>query len=412
MTSPELLAPAGSFESLRAAVKAGCDAVYFGISDFNMRSSASVNFTIEDLPEVTKFCKENNVKTYLTVNTILYNEDLAKMREIIDAAKEAGINAIIIADVASMLYARKIGMEVHVSTQLSISNLESLKFYSHYADRVILARELNLSQIKEISEQIKKLKIKGPKGNLIKIEAFAHGALCVAVSGRCAMSLYSVNTSANKGKCIQNCRRAYKVTDTETGLEMRVDNNYVFSSADLCTIGMLPELIEAGVNSLKIEGRGRPADYVFTVIKAYREALDSIKNGTYTDKKIIKWNENLKTVFNRGLSPGLYMGIDFVKWSGIYGSKATKEKILIGIVEKYYPKINVAQVLIQAGNIIKTGEQFLITGQSTGLVKCKLDKFMVEDKEVNTAKQGDVVTFEVSERVRKGDKFFVFRDRK
>lgn len=288
MKSIELLAPAGSFSALSAAINAGCDAVYFGIADFNMRATAAANFTVEDLPEIVVQCKPKNIRTYVTVNTVLYDADLEKMREIVDAVKAAGVDAIIAADMATILYARKQGVEVHISTQLSVSNIENVKFYAQYSDRIVLARELSLEQVAEICNEIKELNITGPSGRLVEIEVFGHGALCVAVSGRCAMSLYCYGTSANRGQCTQICRRKYKVTDVETGQELLVDNNYVMSTSDLCTIGMLDELKKAGISVLKIEGRGRGAEYVDTVIRTYRQALEALETGEYTQENIKK----------------------------------------------------------------------------------------------------------------------------
>jgi len=412
MKKPEILAPAGSFETLQAAINAGADAVYFGIADFNMRATAAKNFTLGDLPEIVQICRKAKVKTYVTVNTLLYNNELEKMRKIIDAIKRIGISAIIAADMATIEHAREKGVEIHISTQLSISNTESLKFYSQFADRVVLARELSLEQVKKIVEDIKEQKIKGPGGKLVEIEVFTHGALCVAVSGRCAMSLYCYNRSANRGKCTQMCRRRYKITDIETGKELEVDNNYVLSPADLCTIGMLPELIDAGVNVLKFEGRGRPPEYVDTVIRTYRQALEAIEKGEYGEDKIKEWTKELKKVYNRGFSTGLYMGRKGDEWAGIHGSKATQEKLLIGVVQKYYPKIQVIQIEIQAKSTIKEGEKFIITGPTTGIIKGKLAKMQIDEKLVKEATQNNVITFKIKGQARKNDKFFVVRKRK
>ena len=407
----EVLAPAGTFESLTAAIKAGCDSVYFGISDMNMRATAAANFNFDDLDKIVKICKKNNIKSYVTVNTLLYDDEIEKMHKIVDTVKKAGANAIIAADMATVLYARSIGVEVHISTQLSISNIESVKFYSQFSDRMVLARELTLEQVKSICDEINKQDIRGPKGDLVEIEVFAHGALCVAVSGRCAMSLYCYNTSANRGRCTQICRRKYKVVDADTGSELVVDNNYVMSSGDLSTIGFLDKIVDAGVSVLKFEGRGRAPEYVDTVIRTYKEALKSIEDGSYTDDKIEKWNKDLESVFNRGLTNGYYMGRRFDEWSGVSGSKATNEKVLIGTVEKYYPKAKIAQVLIEAKEDIMKGEEYIIIGKTSGVVKGKLDDVLANDKPAAVIHQGDVVTFKVPERVYKGDKFFVWRRR-
>ena len=407
----EILAPAGSFDSMNAAINAGCNAIYFGISDMNMRASAAVNFGIEDIPEIVKICKEKYIKTYITLNTLLYDSDIEKMHNIIYAIKDSGINAIIAADMSTILYARKNNIEVHISTQLSISNIDTLKFYSQFSDRVVLARELTIEQVKEICNEIKKQNITGPKGNLVEIEVFAHGALCVAVSGRCSMSLYCYNTSANRGKCTQICRRRYKITDIDSGKELKVDNNYVMSSSDLCTIGMLDELVDSGVKVLKFEGRGRSPEYVDTVIRTYKEALKAIEEGNYTEENIAKWNKELGTVFNRGLSQGFYMGRKMDEWAGVHGSKATKEKIQIGNVEKFYPRIGIAQVVVKAKEQIKQGEEFVIIGDKTGVVKGKLKEIWIDDRLSEKAIQGEVFTFKINEAVRENDKFYAWRDR-
>lgn len=411
MKLPKILAPAGAFDSLQAALDAGADEVYFGIANFNMRATAARNFTFEDLSEIVYRCKEKGVKTCLTLNIVMYNDDLVTMRKVADLAKENGVDALICADMSAILYANSIGMETHISTQVSVSNTESLKFYSQFADRIVLAREVDLPRMKEIAEDIKNQDIRGPKGDLVEIEVFAHGALCVAVSGRCAMSLYCSNTSANKGKCSQVCRRKFKVIEESTGQELKVDNNYVMSSSDLCTIGMLPELIEAGASVLKFEGRGRPPEYVDTVISCYHEALESINNGDYDDEKIISWNKRLGTVFNRGFSKGFYMGRKEDEWAGIHGSRATKEKFLLGQVVRYYPKIKVVEVKVTAKDEINEGEEIIITGDKTGIVKGKVEGMLLDEKPIKVAKQKDVITFKLEDKVREKDKFYVMRKR-
>ncbi|MFC1780443.1 peptidase U32 family protein [Patescibacteria group bacterium] len=415
----EILAPAGSWESLRAAVNAGCNSVYLGIADFNMRATAARNFKTQELPEIVKYCHEHDVRVYVTVNTLLYNDELDKMRKVVDAVCESKADAVIAADMATIQYLQGKNIETHISTQLSISNTESLKFYSQFADRFVLARELDLKQIKEIVNDIKKLKIKGPKGELVKVEVFAHGAMCTAVSGRCGMSVFCTGLSANRGKCSQACRRKYKIIDTETEQELVVDNNYVMSAADLCTIGMLLELVETGVHALKIEGRGRPPEYVDTVVKVYKEALGAIESDIYSDKKAKQWRKELKAVFNRGQSTGLYMGKKFTEWAGVRGSKATREKFKIGVVEKYFPKIKVAQVKILAKDTIRNGEEFYITGENTGFVKGVLKNIVkhvgLKQKKLGKrigAKQGDIVTFKVPKRVRRNDTFYIVRGRR
>jgi putative protease len=431
----EILAPAGSWESMQAAIDAGADSVYLGIADFNMRATAAKNFDISELSDIVKLTHENEVKVFVTVNTVLYDDDLDTMRKVIDECKKAKVDAVICSDMAAIQCARKKRLSVHISTQLSVSNIESLKYYSQFADRVILARELDLKQIKRIVTDINRYSIKGPGGKLVEVEIFAHGAMCVAVSGRCWMSLFGQGTSANRGKCSQKCRRRYKVIDIDTDQEMIVDNNYVMSAADLCTIGMLLEIVDTGISALKFEGRGRPPEYVDTVIRTYREALSAIEKGKYNEKNIKKWRKELKTVFNRGQSEGLYRGIEFAKWAGTHGSKATKERFLIGKVDKYFPKAEVAQVTITSKNpttgkksgVIKEGEQYMIIGKTTGLVKGKLRGAIKHEgsgqspeptegrrKTLNQrfgARQGDVITFKVEKKVRKNDEFYVVRDR-
>ncbi|MBD3329565.1 U32 family peptidase [Candidatus Dojkabacteria bacterium] len=434
---PEILAPAGSFASLTAAIKAGADSVYLGVADFNMRATAAKNFKIRDLSEIVERCHKNNAKVFLTVNTIFYNNELSKMREIIDSAIDTGVDAIIAADMAAIQYAREKKISVQISTQLSISNTESLRFYSQYADRVVLARELDLDQIRQIKDDISSQQICGPGEKLVELELLAHGALCVAVSGRCGMNLFCgseaemdtdtdsnsgaarsldkgkikmIDTSANRGKCTQICRRKFKVIDEISKKELQIDNNFVMSSADLCTIGMLPELISSGADVLKIEGRGRPAEYVMTVVSVYREALEAIYNETYSTAKVEKWRARLNTVFNRGQSAGMYRGASFARWAGIAGSRATTRKKLSGIVEKYYPRIQVAQVLIRGGYNVSRGDKFLISGDNTGAVFGTISGMMVDDQEIDEANQGDVITFKVNEPVRKGDDFYLIEE--
>ncbi len=406
----ELLAPAGSFETLESAINAGADAVYLGIGNLNMRATAAMNFTLNDLPEIRKRTKKAGVKVYITLNTVIYNSELKEIDKILDKIKANNIDAIIASDMAVITKARELGIEVHISTQLSISNTRALEFYAQFADRIVLARELQLPQIKKISEDIQSKKIKGPKGRLVELEAFVHGAMCVAVSGRCAMSLYHYNRSANRGQCVQMCRRKYKVTDIETGKEMVIDNNYVMSAADLCTVGMLKELLESGINVLKIEGRGRSADYVDTVVKTYREVLTSLKNNTYTKAKIKLWNDDLKTVYNRGQSPGFYLGRRIDEWA--YGSdnKAIGKKVHIGKVLHFYPKINVAEILIQADDVLKEGDKFMIVGPTTGILKGVVKNMLLDNIKVQKAKQQDVITLKVSKRVRTNDQVFIKRN--
>ncbi len=406
----KILAPAGNWSSLKTAVEAGADSVYFGIANFNMRATASKNFQMEDLPEIAKYCNDKNIETCVTVNTIMYDNDLETMRAVIDATKEAGCSAVIVADTAALMYANEVGIPAYISTQVSVSNIESIKFFSKYTDRIILARELHLEQVKDIVEQIKEQNITGPSGNLIEIEIFGHGALCVAVSGRCAMSLYCYDSSANKGKCTQICRRKFKVTDMETGQELAVDNNYVMSPKDLSTIGMLPEIIDSGAVILKLEGRGRPPEYVHTVVTCYKEAIQSVIDNTYTQEKVLDWNTRLGTVFNRGMSTGLYMGRHMDEWANGAGNQATKEKTLVGRVINYFSKQSVAYIRIEADVEIKEGEEYLISGETTSLVKGTFENMQLDDKSFSTAKQGDEFTMKVNGTVRKNDSVFVFRD--
>ena len=405
----KILAPAGNWSSLKTAVEAGADSVYFGIADFNMRATASKNFQMEDLPEIAKYCGEKNVETCVTVNTIMYNSDLETMRKVIDATKESGCSAVIVADVAALMYANEVGIPAYISTQVSVSNIEGIKFFSKYTDRIILARELSLVQVKEIVEQIKKENITGPSGKLVEIEIFGHGALCVAVSGRCAMSLHCYDSSANKGKCTQVCRRQFKVTDIETGKELVVDNNYVMSPKDLSTIGLLPEVIDSGAVILKLEGRGRPPEYVDTVVRCYKEAIQSIVDGTYSEEKVNSWNESLGTVFNRGMSSGMYMGRNWDEWANGSGNQATKEKTLIGRVIHHFPKAEVAYIKVEGNVEVKEGEEYLITGDTTGLVKGVFENMQLDEKSFKSVKQGDEFTIKVNKKVRKGDSVFVFR---
>jgi U32 family peptidase len=410
LKAPLILAPAGSKASLVAAVEAGCDEVYFGIDTMNMRASAAKNFTLENLQDTVDYCHENGVKTCVTVNTLMYNEDLDKMKEIIDAIKETQVDAAICADMATVMYAREKDVDVHISTQLSVSNTENLKFYAQYSDRVVLARELTLEQVAQICQDIEDQDIRGPKGELVEIEVFAHGAICVAVSGRCSMSLYNYNTSANRGQCGQSCRREYKITDVDSGKELVVDNNYVMSAADLCTIGMLDKLVESGVAVLKFEGRGRAPEYVDLVIRTYREALIAISDGSYTPAKIQEWNKNLGTVFNRGRSAGFYMGRQVEEWAGVNSGKASKKKEFAGKVERYYPKLHVVEIKVQGNVEFKKGDDYFIIGSTTGVVKGKVTDIMIDEKFVKSAKQGDVITFKVDERVRGGDDFSLWLD--
>ncbi|HCW32923.1 TPA: collagenase-like protease [Candidatus Peregrinibacteria bacterium] len=406
---PELMAPVGSFASLNAALNAGADSVYFGIDKMNMRARAANNFTLENVAEVVQKCRKRRVKTYLTINIVLYDEDLDLMRIVINRAKDAGIDAIIASDMSAILYARTVGMGVHASTQLSISNIESVCYFAQFADTIVLARELSLPMIKKIVQFIERKSITGPGGNLVRIEVFAHGALCVSQSGRCHLSLFQHNASANRGMCLQTCRRKYRIHEEETGHELILDNNFVLSPADLCTIGFLDQLVDSGISVLKIEGRGRSADYVDCVVRTYREALGAIKDGQYTVKNIQKWENQLKKVFHRGLGSGYYLGKPLTDLSGTYGSQATEEKIFVGKIIHYYPKIKVAELEVQA-NEIKVGDQFVVEGDSTGVVWGRIDELRVDDRLVKKVFPKCVVTLGIK-AVRRSDKFYLVRKR-
>src|SRR3989344_1897145 len=414
----EIMAPAGNFKSLAAAINAGADSVYFGVGTLNMRARGALNFNIKDLKKIAKICKENNVKTYLTVNIVFYDEELKEMRELIDSAKKAGIDAVIAHDMSVISYANKVGMPVHISTQANISNIEAVKYYSKFAGVVVLARELNLEQIKKIYDEIKKQNIKGPSGELVKIEAFVHGALCVSISGKCYMSLAKYNHSANRGDCFQVCRRGYKVTDEEDGSELEIDNKYVMSPKDLSTIAGVDRMIDSGIRVFKIEGRGRGEEYVAVTTKCYKEAVQAVRGGNYNEEKIKKWQERLNQVFNRGFwEGGYYMGEKTEEWSGAYGSKATKQKFYLGKAKHYYPKSGVGEFLIEAGDYkIKVGDKILISGKSTGVVECKVEEIYVHNnkgaKKVSEAGKGEVITIEVPSKINKGDELYLWADRK
>lgn len=401
----ELLAPAGSYESLHAAINAGCDAVYFGLAGFNMRENSAAAFTIENLKEIAQICHGKNVKCYLALNTLVYDYNMDQMKEVIDAVKDSKIDAVISFDLSTIEYAREIDVEVHISTQHSISNIGAVKLFSRWADRMVLARELTLEQIKHITDQIKKEDIRGPKGNLVEIEIFIHGAMCVAVSGRCGMSLYMYNTSANCGKCSQPCRRDYTVTDKATGKQLDVENEYVMSTEDLCTIGMLDEILNSGAVSLKIEGRGRAPEYVDTVVRCYKEAIDSIKDESFTDEKVENWNGRLEKVFNRGLSEGFYRGKAFKYWSKRSNSKATQKREFVGEVIRFYPDLSVAEFKIQASDL-NDGQECIITGKTTGVVRLNSTDIRLDEKKVEHTKQGEIVTFVVPSRVQRGDRLY------
>ena len=399
------MAPVGSKESLVAAIQSGADSVYFGIGRLNMRSHSANHFTIDDLNYIARMCNRKGIKTYLTVNTVIYGDDLGTMREIIDAAKTAGISAVIASDVAVMIRCREIGMEVHLSTQLNISNIEALKFYAQFADVVVLARELNMEQVAEINRQIIEQNIIGPGGELVRIEMFCHGALCMAISGKCYMSLHDANRSANRGECVQICRRSYTVTDNETGTQLEIDNKYIMSPKDLKTVRFIDQMMNAGVRVFKIEGRARGPEYVQTVVSCYKEAIASVLNGTFSENKKDEWDERLASVFNRGFWDGYYQGQTMGEWTRNYGNKATEKKVLVGKVIKYFSRLGVAEISVEASEI-SVGEKILITGTTTGIMNFRADEIRYELEPVEKAEKGWRVFIPVPRKVRPNDKIY------
>ena len=405
MQDIELMAPAGNFESLQAALDHGANSVYFGVEQLNMRARASINFSLDDLPEISKRCQEKGVRTYLTLNTIIYDHDLSIVKTLINKAKESGITAVIAMDQAVIMAAREVGMEVHISTQINITNIETVKFYALFADTMVLSRELSLRQVKKITEQIEKEQIKGPSGKLVEIEIFGHGALCMAVSGKCYMSLHSYNSSANRGACKQNCRKKYTVIEQETGFEMEIDNEYIMSPKDLCTIDILDQVADAGIKVLKIEGRGRAPEYVAKVISCYREAIDSLETGTYQKEKTIAWMQELEKVYNRGFWNGYYLGQKLGEWSIGSGSHATQKKVYIGKGTHFFPKPQIGEFKIEAYDI-SVGDTILITGPTTGAKKLEVNDMMVNDKKLDKGSKGDLVTIPLGFRIRPSDKLY------
>ena len=401
----EIMAPVGSRESLAAAIQAGADSIYFGIEKLNMRAHSASTFTIDDLREIAATCNEHGIKTYLTVNTIIYNEDIPLMHEIVDAAKEAGISAVIASDVAVMTYCNKVGQEVHLSTQLNISNVEALKFYAQFADVVVLARELNMSQVAEVHRLAEEQNICGPSGQPVRIEMFCHGALCMAISGKCYLSLDNANRSANRGECIQLCRRSYTVTDNETGTQLEIDNKYVMSPKDLKTVRFIDKMMKSGGRVFKIEGRARGPEYVYTVVKCYKEAIQSVIDGTFTEEKKDQWDERLATVFNRGFWDGYYLGQKLGEWNKNYGSCATEKKVYVGKGVKYFSKLGVAEFAIEAADF-KKGDKLLITGPTTGVIYMNADEIRYDLEPVEEARKGQRVSMPVPAKVRPSDKLF------
>jgi U32 family peptidase len=409
MKKVELLAPAGSFEALAAALQAGADAVYFGIEQLNMRARASNNFVVEDLDEIVSRCHGQNVKAYLTVNTVLFNHDLTLMRRIVQAAKAAQVDAIIASDPAVMAYAKEVGMPVHISTQANVTNIEALSFYAHFGDLVVLARELSLKQVKEMAREIERRQIKGPSGNLVKLEIFAHGALCMAVSGKCYLSLHSHNASANRGACVQNCRRTYEVTDREDGTAYEIDNEYIMSAKDLCTIDFLDKIVDTGVAVVKLEGRARAADYVYTVTKCYKEALTAIAEGTYLPDKIEVWKQELDKVYNRGFWDGYYLGRKMGEWSDSYGSVATTKKIFVGKMTHFFNKISVGQFQMETQQL-KVGDEIMSIGSVSGVHQQKVTELRVEDQAVTTVEKGQVFSMPLEKPIKSGDRLYKIVD--
>jgi putative protease len=405
--SIELMAPAGNFESLQAALDHGADSVYFGVEQLNMRARASINFTLDDLPEIAKRCADKGVRSYLTLNTIIYDHDLSIIKTLLDAAKKAQITAVIAMDQAVIAYARQINMEIHISTQINITNIETVKFYAMFADTMVLSRELSLRQVKKIVEQIEKEQVKGPAGRLVEIEIFGHGALCMAVSGKCYLSLHSSNSSANRGACKQNCRKKYTVIDQETGFEIELDNEYMMSPKDLCTLDFLDQVADAGIKVLKIEGRGRAPEYVAKVIKTYREAIDAIDQGAFSADKVGVWMQELSKVYNRGFWSGYYLGQKLGEWSDQSGSSATQKKLYVGKGVHFFPKTNIAEFKIDAFDL-KVGDQLLVTGPTTGVKEFELTSMMVNDQPLENAKKGDSITIAVDFRVRPSDKLYKY----
>ncbi|PIQ79623.1 collagenase-like protease [Candidatus Peregrinibacteria bacterium CG11_big_fil_rev_8_21_14_0_20_41_10] len=410
MKKSEIMAPAGSFAAMAAAINAGCDSIYFGVEQLNMRARASDNFKVSDLAKVAKVAKEAGIKTYIALNTILYEHDLTLMKKIIDAAKAAGITAVIAADIAALQYAREVGQQVHASTQLSISNFDALKFYAQFCDVMVLAREVDLNMMKQICDQVKEQDIRGPNGELVKVEVFVHGALCIAQSGRCHMSILQTNTSAQRGACLQECRKKYRVIEEETGREMRIENEYILSPKDLCCIDFLDKLVDTGVTVFKIEGRGRSPQYVDAVVRCYREAVDAIAEGTYTKAKIKNWIERLKEVYNRGFCDGYYLGKPLPDWSGFSGNHATTERVFIGLVSHYFDKAKVAEIKLQA-QPLKIGDTLIIMGKTTGVVKADVTAIYNDDQPVENAKHPAVITVPIAEKVRRNDSVYLLRER-
>ena len=402
----EIMSPVGSYESLRAAIQGGANAVYFGVGKLNMRSRSAANFTVDDLGRICEIAHAAGVRTYLTVNTIIYNNEIAEMHALVDAAKAAGVSAVIASDMAVITYANRVGVEVHISTQCNVSNVEAVRYYAQFADVIVTARELPLRQVAEITQFIKDNDIRGPKGELVQVEVFAHGALCMSVSGKCYLSLDNYNYSANRGACLQVCRRGYIVKDKESDLELEIDNEYIMSPKDLCTIGFLDKVVKAGVRVLKIEGRGRSADYVRTVTECYREAVEAIADGTYSKEKIDGWMQRLATVFNRGFWDGYYLGRRLGEWSERYGSQATENKVYLGPVKNWFGRIGVAEVQLQTAETLRVGDEVMVTGETTGVYRATVEELRTDRDPVPEVHQGDCFSIKASETLHRGDKVY------
>ena len=404
----EIMAPVGSWESLVAAVQGGADAIYFGIEGLNMRAKSANNFTIDDMRHIAEYCHENGLKSYLTVNTVVFDNDLELMHSIVDAAKEARVSAIIAADMATILYARQIGVEVHISTQVNVSNSEAVRFYSQFADVMVLAREVDLEQVKHIHEAIVRDDIRGPHGELVRIEMFCHGALCMAVSGKCYLSLHETGASANRGACRQICRRSYTVRDRETGDELDIENQYIMSPKDLKTIHFMNKMIDAGVRVFKIEGRARGPEYVRTAVSCYNETITACLDGTYCDERVAEWDERLGRIFNRGFWNGYYLGQRLGEWTSKYGSSATRVKVYAAKGQRYFSNIGVAEFLMEAGEL-HVGDEIIITGPTTGAIPMTIDEIRVDLKPVEKTVKGERFSIKVAEKIRPSDKLYLWQ---
>ena len=407
----EIMAPVGSYESLMAAIQGGAGSVYFGVEHLNMRSRSANNFSLDDLKKIVEIATTNGVKTYLTLNVEIFDNETEQMHAVLDAAKKAGVSAVIAADISVIMYARSIGLEVHISTQVNITNVEAVKFYAQFADVVVLAREMNLGRVCEISDQIKEQQLKGPSGNMVRLEMFVHGALCMAISGKCYLSLHEMNSSANRGACLQTCRRAYTVTDKETGAELEIDNEYIMSPKDLKTIHFLNKILDSGVSVLKIEGRARSPEYVKTTVQCYHEAVEAYFENTFTEEKIKKWDERLASVFNRGFWDGYYLGQQLGEWSANYGSRATKRKIYIGKCTNYFTNIQVAEFKLETQNL-KPGDEIIVTGPTTGVVQTTVKEIRFDMEPVEEGIKGQHISVPVDIKLRRSDKLFKIVDAK